>query len=842
MADDTERLFVQLEGRISDFEKKMKQAERRGTKTYGKLQGDSRSATRRMERDMRRASGRINTALASTTAAVGGVSRAWRAFTPLLAAAGFAGFSRGVRTAVSDLSSLGKTARDVSIDVETLQGVQRGFARSANVSQDEVNASLGRFARRIGEAANGQGELNKFVEKYNIDLKDANGELKSQEQLLRDIADVIQRAGSDQERLAIAQGAFGDTGRRLAQTLAGGADEIDRMVRSAEDAGQVIDRDLITRAEELDDRFDDLTRSLETGFKRIAVRAADAFEPMLDAIEEVADRRDDLSDIFGSDAAARGLLGEDMFNQLSGNLSLIAEARRELLNLSQAVGGLEGQGRDTAQAMGDFATQLFRATEVQAARDIAQINEAMQENVRQFREGEISAGEFAERMQALELALDLTVQGIEGVNQSSLDAIKGQFGGLIGLVDLLSARVRDLKAEASNVPADRTPASNRRANIIAGETDEARRNEEARQAAREFIAEQERQRNLTVEQIAIEQEAARIRRDAGEEGVRLTEAQIAAQAKLNVARREDMRGSGGAGQGGGGASGGGDEFTRAAEAIRERTAQLEAEAAALVMAAGAGKEYGTAIDFAMQRARLLNAAQREGLEITPDLEAAVDSLAEAYVASADRAGEAAAQIRDAQIESERGARALSQMFSGILTGSQSASDAMSALLQRIAQVQIEAALTGLFDGSGEGSFAQTIGGLLGFSGGGFTGPGGKNEPKGVVHGGEFVFSKKAVKSIGVGNLESMHQSAKGFASGGFVGNSGTQAGGGNVNIEIVTPPGSDVQEERRPNSSGGDDFTIIIDRAVSSLARDPSSAISRTLGNSFGVGRQTRSR
>jgi hypothetical protein len=112
----------------------------------------------------------------------------------------------------------------------------------------------------------------------------------------------------------------------------------------------------------------------------------------------------------------------------------------------------------------------------------------------------------------------------------------------------------------------------------------------------------------------------------------------------------------------------------------------------------------------------------------------------------------------------------------------------------------------------------------------------------VVHGGEFVFSKKAVKSIGVGNLESMHQSAKGFASGGFVGNSGTQAGGGNVNIEIVTPPGSDVQEERRPNSSGGDDFTIIIDRAVSSLARDPSSAISRTLGNSFGVGRQTRSR
>src|SRR6056297_2290722 len=100
MADDTERLFVQLEGRISDFEKKMKQAERRGTSTYTKLQRDSRSATRRMERDMTRASGRINVALASTTGAIGAVSRAWRVLTPLLAGAGFAGFSSGVRRAV----------------------------------------------------------------------------------------------------------------------------------------------------------------------------------------------------------------------------------------------------------------------------------------------------------------------------------------------------------------------------------------------------------------------------------------------------------------------------------------------------------------------------------------------------------------------------------------------------------------------------------------------------------------------------------------------------------------------------------------------------------------------
>ena len=71
---------------------------------------------------------------------------------------------------------------------------------------------------------------------------------------------------------------------------------------------------------------------------------------------------------------------------------------------------------------------------------------------------------------------------------------------------------------------------------------------------------------------------------------------------------------------------------------------------------------------------------------------------------------------------------------------------------------------------------------------------------------------------------------------------GRNQGGVVNNIKVIAPPGSEVSEERQQNSSGGEDLTVMIDRAVSSLARDPSSAISRTLGNSYGVSRQTRSR
>ncbi len=80
----------------------------------------------------------------------------------------------------------------------------------------------------------------------------------------------------------------------------------------------------------------------------------------------------------------------------------------------------------------------------------------------------------------------------------------------------------------------------------------------------------------------------------------------------------------------------------------------------------------------------------------------------------------------------------------------------------IALNQIFRSILGGIGGGGGG----LIGGL--FSEGGYTGPGGKHQAKGVVHGGEYVFSKSATNRIGVGNLESMHKAAKGYAQGGYV--------------------------------------------------------------------------
>lgn len=77
-----------------------------------------------------------------------------------------------------------------------------------------------------------------------------------------------------------------------------------------------------------------------------------------------------------------------------------------------------------------------------------------------------------------------------------------------------------------------------------------------------------------------------------------------------------------------------------------------------------------------------------------------------------------------------------------------------------------------------GNFAR------GYAGGGYTGDGGKYQPAGLVHAGEFVFTKAATAAIGIGNLYSMMMAAgsRGYANGGPVASSAPI--GGVVTVQL----------------------------------------------------------
>lgn len=166
-------------------------------------------------------------------------------------------------------------------------------------------------------------------------------------------------------------------------------------------------------------------------------------------------------------------------------------------------------------------------------------------------------------------------------------------------------------------------------------------------------------------------------------------------------------------------------------------------------------------------------AKRAGLKLTDEeIRKAREqiSLTEQVNVGQQKASQEAEDLKNAQMFF---AQSFTSSLSGLLTGTTSLSDAVKNLTNSLIDAVLQASLLG--QGPLAGLFGTATGGglfgsLFGWAEGGYTGHGGKHEPAGIVHKGEYVMSAAATRRIGVKNLEGLHLSAKrGYAEGGYVG-------------------------------------------------------------------------
>lgn len=125
------------------------------------------------------------------------------------------------------------------------------------------------------------------------------------------------------------------------------------------------------------------------------------------------------------------------------------------------------------------------------------------------------------------------------------------------------------------------------------------------------------------------------------------------------------------------------------------------------------------------------------------------------------------------------------MMNGVKAG-QALENQLKRIVAKIADRAIDGLVNGLFSGLGGGdskggaaagsgggfnfgSIFSSVGKIFGFDSGGFTGPGGKFEPAGVVHRGEVVWSQADVGRWGGAAMVDAMRRSRGFADGGIVG-------------------------------------------------------------------------
>lgn len=163
----------------------------------------------------------------------------------LLAFAGIGGIGMLTRS-VTNLAE--ETQKGAQLTGLTTREWQRSvFAAKQNkATADDLQEALHQLNRRAEQ-------MPEAFEKWGIATRDSNGEQRETLDILRDIADRMQAAGTAGERAAMGSDLMEGAGKRLIPLLRQGSDAFDAFGDMAEDAGQVMEGKLIRQLNEAND-------------------------------------------------------------------------------------------------------------------------------------------------------------------------------------------------------------------------------------------------------------------------------------------------------------------------------------------------------------------------------------------------------------------------------------------------------------------------------------------------------------------------------------------------------------------------------------------------------------
>ncbi|MEM9681630.1 MAG: hypothetical protein AAF942_00055 [Pseudomonadota bacterium] len=272
--------------------------------------------------------------------------------------AGTGGLGLLIKTSIASADQIAKTADKVGLGIEALQEY-RFAAQLAGVSQSTFDMAIQRFSRRVGEAAQGTGELKDTLKQYGIEVRNSDGTVRSLEAVLNDYSDAVANAKSGQEQLRLSFKGFDSEGAALVNLLRRGSAGMEELRQEARDLGVVLDRVMVREAERAGDELARVGQILRTNVTRavlsltpqilaLSEALVKKFRPAVEWLVEnlpatavasdelrrrLAETRKEIEQIVGP------LTGDIMDAQI-GDLGLDAETEQRLVKLATRYGEL----------------------------------------------------------------------------------------------------------------------------------------------------------------------------------------------------------------------------------------------------------------------------------------------------------------------------------------------------------------------------------------------------------------------------------------------------------------------------------------------------------------------
>ena len=400
------------------------------------------ASIKRLGNSMQGVTGRVK----NLRLAMGGLNKTFGAFGLIISGGAFVGLVKG---AVDSADSFGKLSDQTGIAANSLQAYANA-GKLAGVGQETIDKGLRRLAQSMREADQGVATYSDSYKALGISVRDSDGNLKSSETVLGEIADRFADLPDGATKAAISMEIFGRSGASLINLLNGGSAALSEFNYAVSD-------EFAQNAE----FFNDQIAVLGIRFDGFRKQLADALLPTLNNLigvfSDLFSSQQDFTMLFDAIGLSIKTVSAAIFTTIAGFkflgrvvtdiLKIINEARKG--NFKGAIGiGKEGLADTKEQFKEDMKVfnDIFTGTENAPAT--------------YFREGTKSVQEFSEEITKsfggqMQSKLKSFNDSIKTIQESMADVVvKGIKGMEDALVNFVMTGKLNFKNLANSIISD----------------------------------------------------------------------------------------------------------------------------------------------------------------------------------------------------------------------------------------------------------------------------------------------------------------------------------------------------------------------------------------------------
>lgn len=285
-------------------------------------------------------------------------------------AAGVAGAvaaAAGLRAFVDQIGKVNKIFVDLD-DAASRAGLslkemqqQLYAARTSGVSEKDFISGLDKIGSLLSDAGRGVTEFRRLFEANGKSVRDSNGELKSQKQIVAELAGLLQNSSPQ-----VAEGIRRITGlsREWIDHLRKGPQAIDDIAKRAEAAGGLVDKGVIDKAREFNEKWNTAVAAWDLKFRASLASIMPLLQALANAAIWMLEKIGAVTQFFGT---AMTPVDEMSKAQLQERFDQVFALRNEMVKLEETQQKLSGLAdfkmrNRKSLLLGDDAADIATAT------------------------------------------------------------------------------------------------------------------------------------------------------------------------------------------------------------------------------------------------------------------------------------------------------------------------------------------------------------------------------------------------------------------------------------------------------------------------------------------------